>query len=83
LSCRVKHKDLRWKKKLRPSLPEHNLRKLPAARKQQHDAAQEVAGPSRQYPAAATEQAINQGSPAGGQKHKQTDGPSHYYGISF
>ena len=80
---RKAQKALLEERGLRPSLREHNLLDLPAACKQQRDALQEVAGPSRKAPADATEHTINRESPAGGQKHEHIMEPSHYYGISL
>ena len=68
---------------LRPTLREHNLRDLPPAHKQKHDAVQKVAMPSRSAPAAAPEQTINQENLSGSQKQEHIIEPAHYYGISL
>ncbi len=70
-------------KERRQTLREQNLRDLPPTHKKQHDAAQEVAGQSRNAPATGTEQTIIQGNPTGGQKQEQIIEPSHYCGISL
>ncbi len=83
LAKKAQKTPLEEKRGLRPSLREQNLRDLPPAQKQKHDAVQEVAGPSRKPPAAGTEQTINRENSAGGQKQEHIVEQSHIYSIGL
>jgi hypothetical protein len=68
---------------LRPTLREQNLRDLPPAHKQQHDAVQKVPGPFENAPVTGTEQTINQGNSTGGQRQEHIIEPCFHLGISL